>query len=105
MILRIRFRFVLLTLLLGIFGVGAYIFIKKQKMLNLLLPEMTEITLIEANIHNDTAYIEVHGVVVNRATYPMHIDSIVCDLTLGGTKLVSTNQYVKSQTILSMCIG
>ncbi|ASS49075.1 MAG: hypothetical protein A3D31_04910 [Candidatus Fluviicola riflensis] len=63
-------------------------------MLNLLLPEMTEITLIEANIHNDTAYIEVHGVVVNRAPYPMHIDSIVCDLTLGGTKLVSTNQYV-----------
>ncbi|MES2555245.1 MAG: hypothetical protein V4604_03790 [Bacteroidota bacterium] len=94
MTLRIRFRFVLMLLLFGICGIGIYIFIKKQKMMNLLIPEMTEITLIKADIHDDTAFIEVNAVVVNRAPYPMHIDSIVCDLSLGGTKLVSTNQYV-----------
>ena len=97
MVLRIRLRFVLLLLFFGIVGLGIYLFIRKQKMLNLLLPEMTEITLIKANIHDDTAFVEVSAVVVNRAPYPMHIDSIVCDLTLGGTRLVSTNQYVGVQ--------
>lgn len=94
MILKIRFWYVVLALLLGMVGFAVYLYVKKQKMLNLLLPEMTEITLIEANIHNDTAFVEVHAVVVNKAPYPMHIDSIVCDLTLGGTKLVSTNQFI-----------
>lgn len=60
MMLKIRFRHVLLILLLGIIGYTIYFFIQRQKMLNLLVPQVTEITLIKANIHADTAYIEVN---------------------------------------------
>lgn len=94
MMLKIRFRHVLLILLLGIIGYTIYFFVQRQKMLNLLVPQVTEITLIKANIHADTAYIEVNTIVVNKAPYEMNIDSVVCDLSLGGTKLVSTSQYV-----------
>lgn len=94
MILKIRLKFVFLILLLGAIGVAVFIYIRKQKMLNLILPEMTEITLIKAEIRNDTAFVEVSAIVQNKALYPMNIDSIVCDLSLGGTKLVSTSQYV-----------
>jgi LEA14-like dessication related protein len=94
MTLKIRFTYVLVIVLLGTIGLGIYLFIEKQKMLNLILPEMTEITLIKADIHSDTIFVEVHAIVVNRAPFSMNIDSIVCDLALGGTKLVSTSQYV-----------
>ena len=57
MMLKIRFRHVLLILLLGIIGYTIYFFVQRQKMLNLLVPQVTEITLIKANIHADTAYI------------------------------------------------
>lgn len=94
MILKIRFWYVLSIMLLGIVGFAVYLFIEKQKMLNLILPEITKITLIKANIHSDTVFIEVDAIVVNKAPYSMRIDSIVCDLSLGGTKLISTSQYV-----------
>lgn len=94
MMLKIRLWPVLLILFLGVGGYFIYLFIQKQKMLNLLLPEVTEITLIKADIHQDTAFIEVNTIVVNKAPYEMNIDSIVCDLALGGTLLVSTSNYV-----------
>jgi LEA14-like dessication related protein len=94
MILKIRLKFVIVILLLGTIGVAVFIYIRKQKMLNLILPEMTEITLIQAEIRNDTAFVQVSAIVQNKAPYEMNIDSIVCDLSLGGTKLVETSQYV-----------
>lgn len=84
---------VILILLVGI-GVPVYFIIKKQKMLNLIVPDLKEITLIRADIHQDTAHIAVNAVVQNKAPYDMKIDSIICELALGGTKLVSTSQYV-----------
>lgn len=88
-------RFLLfLLLLIATAALVVFLYIRRQKMLNLILPEMTEITLIKADIHSDTAFVEVSAIVVNRAPYPMNIDSIVCDLSLGGTTLVSTSQYV-----------
>jgi len=91
--LRIKFRYILLILLLGT-GLSVYLYIRKQKLLNLILPEVTEITLVKVEIHQDTASIDVYAVVENKAPYPMNIDSIVCDLSLGITKLVSTSQYI-----------
>src|SRR5688572_1230191 len=93
MILRIKFRYILLILLLGT-GLSIYLYIRKQKLLNLILPEVTEITLIKVEIHQDIASIEVNAIVENKAPYPMNIDSIVCELSLGVTKLVSTSQYI-----------
>lgn len=84
---------VVLILLVGI-GVPVYFIIKKQKMLNLIVPDLKEITLIRADIHQDTAHIEVNAVVENKAPYDMKIDSIVCELALGGTELISTSQYI-----------
>ncbi len=94
MMLKLRLWPVLLILFLGVGGYLIYLFIQRQKMLNLLLPEVTEITLIKADIHQDTAYIDVNTIVVNKAPYEMNIDSIICDLALGGTLLVSTSNYV-----------
>jgi len=94
MILKIRKWPVVLILIFGLIGYGIYYFIQRHKMLNLLVPEVTKITLIKADIHADTAFVEVNTIVVNKAPYAMSIDSIVCDLSLGGTKLVSVSQYV-----------
>ncbi len=91
---KIRFWRILLILLLGFGGVALYFILNRQKMLNLLVPEVTEITLIKADLHQDTAFIEVNTIVVNKAPYEMNIDSIICDLSLGGTKLISISQYV-----------
>ncbi len=89
----VRVLGVIVLVLIGV-ALAVFLYIRKQKMLNLILPEMTEITLIKANIQNDTAFVEVSAIVVNKAPYPMNIDSVVCDLSLGGTRLVSTSQYV-----------
>jgi LEA14-like dessication related protein len=94
MILKIRIRYVILVLLLGVIGYSIYYFIQRQKMINLLIPEVKEITLIKANLHADTAFIEVNMIVENKAPYRMSIDSIICNLSLGGTKIVSVSQYI-----------
>jgi len=94
MILKIRWKLPLILLLLVGIGLAVFLYIRKQKMLNMILPEMTEVTLIKAEIKNDTAFVEVSAVVQNKAPYAMKIDSIVCDLSLGGTILVSTSQFV-----------
>lgn len=92
--LRIRLAWVWLIILLGIGALILIIYIRKQKLLNLLLPEMTEITLVRGEIRNDTLFVSVNAVVENKAPYDMNIDSIVCDLSLGGKTLVSTSQYI-----------
>ena len=92
--LRIRFAWVWLIILLGICALVLIIYIRKQKLLNLLLPEMTEITLVKGEIRNDTVFVNVDAVVKNKAPYEMNIDSIVCELSLGGKTLVSTSQYI-----------
>lgn len=94
MILKIRLRYVIVVLLLGVVGYSVYYFIQRQKMMNLLIPEVKEITLIKVNLHADTAFIEVNMIVENKAPYRMSIDSIVCNLSLGGTKIVSVGQYI-----------
>jgi len=91
---RTRFNYFLLFLILGLGVLTMIIYVRRQKLLNLLLPEMTEITLVRGEIHNDTLFLNVNAIVLNKAPYDMRIDSIVCDLTLGGTNLVSTSQYV-----------
>jgi|GEM_PF-2481175 len=94
MTLKFRFRHVLLILILGIIGYAVYFFIQRHRLMNLVLPEVKEITLIKADIHSDTAFVEVNMIVVNKAPYRMSIDSIICNLSLGGTKLVSVSQYI-----------
>ncbi len=94
MTLRIRPWPIILILLLGGAGYLIYFLIERHKMLNLLLPEVTEITLVKATIRQDTAFVEVNMILTNKAPYEMNIDSIVCDLSLGGTKLLAVSEYV-----------
>lgn len=94
MTLRLRAWPIILILLLGGVGYLIYFLIERHKMLNLLLPEVTEITLVKADIRQDTAFVEVNMILTNKAPYEMNIDSIVCDLSLGGTKLLAVSQYV-----------
>jgi LEA14-like dessication related protein len=89
-----RFKYVALLLLLVLGGGTAYYLTHKQKLLKYVVPEITKITLIEADIHHDTAFIDVYAIAQNNAPYPINIDSIVCDLSLGGTKLLSEKQYI-----------
>lgn len=94
MTLKFRFRHVLVILILGIIGYAVYFLIQRHKLLNLALPEVKEITLIKVDIHSDTAFVEVNMIVMNKAPYRMSIDSVICNLSLGGTKLVSVSQYI-----------
>jgi len=83
-----------LAVLVIIGGLAAYLLTHKQKLLRYVVPEITKITLIEADIHNDTAFIDVYAIAKNNAPYRIDVDSIECELWLGGTKLLSEKEYV-----------
>jgi LEA14-like dessication related protein len=94
MTLRIRARWVVLILLAGITGVVVYYLTHKKELLKYVVPEITKITLIEADIHSDTAFLQIHAIAQNNAPYRISVDSILCELSLDGTKLLSEKQYV-----------
>lgn len=89
-----RFKHFLLVLLLMIAGTVVYFMVNKKAALSFILPEIKKITLIKAHIHSDTAYVEIYAIAQNNAPYKISIDSIVCDLSLGGTKLLSEKEHI-----------
>jgi LEA14-like dessication related protein len=94
MTLRIRFRWVWWILLAGIIGVVIYFLTHKKELLKFVVPEITKITLVEADIHSDTAFLKIHAIAQNNAPYRISVDSILCELSLDGTRLLSENQYI-----------
>lgn len=94
MTLRIRFGWAAGILLAGIVGVVVYYLLNKKELLKYVVPEITKITLIEADIHSDTAFIKIHAIAQNKAPYHISVDSIICDLSIGGTKLLSEKEHV-----------
>lgn len=94
MILKLKLRHVLLILLAALAGVVIYFLTNKKEALKFVLPEITKVTLIQSNIHDDTAHIDVFVIAENNSPYKMSIDSVVFDLSIGGEKVLSERQFI-----------
>ena len=92
--LRIRWKYVLLILVLVLAGTGLYYYKNQKKLLKFVLPEVQEITLIRTEIKQDTAYIDIFALAQNRSPYKLHIDSIYCDVYLASKKLITEKQKI-----------
>lgn len=91
---RIVWIAVLSVLIITGTGLGLYYYKNQKAALKLLLPEIRKITLIRADIRQDTAYIDVFALAVNRSPYKLNIDSIYCDIYLGGKKLITEKRFI-----------
>ncbi|MDZ4758150.1 MAG: hypothetical protein SGJ10_08430 [Bacteroidota bacterium] len=92
--MRKVFKYVFIFLcIVGLLAGAAYYWFDPAKALH-FVPNLNKLNNIYAKIHSDTAYIEVEGVLENKAPYKLTIDSLVSELELGGVKLVAERQAV-----------
>lgn len=81
-------------ILLVLGGIALFLYLNRRKALKYVLPEIKQITLIEATIKNDTAYMTMHAIVENTSPYEMNIDSIIASLSLDNTQLLSERKHL-----------
>lgn len=89
-----RRRIWIAAIVLILAGTALVLYLNRRKAIKYILPEIREFTLIEATIRDDTAYMDVHAIVQNTSPYEMNIDSIIADLSIGGTQLLSERSRV-----------
>lgn len=65
---------------------------RKVKARRLLLPELTKVTLVRIDIHSDTVFLTIFAIAQNKSPWTMHIDSILCTVSLGGVPLVKEQE-------------
>ena len=95
MILLIRFRYIVLIAILAVLaGLAIYFLTNKKEALKFVVPELTKVTLIKVDIHEDTAFVDVYAIAENSSPYKMSIDSIIYDLSIGGVEIISERQYI-----------
>lgn len=88
MLLKIRFKYVALILLLVLTGVALYFYKNQKAALKFVLPEVEKITLLKATIKKDTVYLEVFVLAENNSPYKLNIDSAYCEFFLDGKRLM-----------------
>ena len=94
MVLFIRFRYVLILLLIGLAGIIFYYYKNPRKALNLFVPEIEKVYFVRANIHHDTAHVEFFMIAKNKSPYVLNIDSVYYTARLENVKLISERQYM-----------
>ncbi len=87
-----RKYFVIFLIILGLVFVGLYYWLNPKKALKFAIPNLNELSYVNAKIKSDTAYIEVIGVLENEAPYKITIDSLVYSLELAGVTLIAEKQ-------------
>lgn len=79
--------------LIGIL-VLAWFWLAPSKAVNFVLPDINELSYVNAKIESDTAHFEIIGVIENKAPYSIHIDSIDYEFELAGELLICEKQKV-----------
>lgn len=77
------------ALLAGLLAAVWYFWLNPSKALNFALPNLNQLSYINATIRSDTAHIAVIGVLENKAPYKLTIDSLRYRLELAGATLIS----------------
>lgn len=83
-------KIIILSLFIILIAAGIFIFLKfynPKKAINLILPDLSEITFINANIVNDSAHIKVNMIAQNKSPYKITIDSVYFEVKLDSHQL------------------
>lgn len=83
---------IVIILLIGI-GVIA-IFFNPKKGLKLVLPDLDDITLVNAAIENDTAYVGVDMVLENKSIFKLDLDTLFYKVVLADSMLFNQTQVL-----------
>jgi LEA14-like dessication related protein len=76
-------------------GVGMMVLLfNPKKGLKLVLPDLDDIVLINANIKNDTAYVGVNMVLENKSIFKLHIDTLFYKISLADSLLFNQTQVL-----------
>lgn len=81
---------ILIILLIGI-GIIA-IFFNPKKGLRLVLPDLDDITLVNATIANDTAYVDVDLLLENKSIFKLDLDTLFYKIVLADSLLFNQTQ-------------
>lgn len=63
-----------------------------SKAVNFILPDINELSYVNAKIESDTAHIEIVGILHNKAPYRISIDSLTYNIELAGVTLVAEHK-------------
>lgn len=83
---------VLVVILLGV-GIIA-MFFNPKKGLKLVLPDLDDITLVNAAIENDTAYVGIGMVLENKSIFKLDLDTLFYRIMLADTMLFNSTQVL-----------
>lgn len=89
----LKYSLILLAVLV-LLVLGAYIWFRPAKALNLALPNLNHLNHVFAKVKGDTAYIDVIATLENKAPYKIAIDTLDYTFKLAGVKLVSEKQII-----------
>lgn len=92
--MRQKSKYLITTIsVIGILAL-AWFWLAPSKAVNFVLPDINELSYINAMIESDTAHFEIIGVIENKAPYSIHIDSIDYEFELAGELLICEHQKV-----------
>ncbi len=83
---------IVIVLLIGI-GIIA-IFFNPKKGLKLVLPDLDDITLVNATIENDTAYVDVDMLLENKSIFKLDLDTLFYRIVLADSLLFNQTQVL-----------
>lgn len=85
---------IMILFLLGLLTSVWYFWLNPKKAINLALPNLNQLSSVNTKIMADTAYINVIGIIENKAIYKISIDHLAYNIKLADTKLISEKQKI-----------
>ncbi len=88
-------RWIIAIVIILLIGVGVIaIFFNPKKGLKLVLPDLDDITLVNAAIENDTAYVGVDMVLENKSIFKIDLDTLFYKVVLADSVLFNQTQVL-----------
>jgi len=88
-------KWIIAIVILLLAGIGVIaIFFNPKKGLKLVLPDLNDITLINAAIKNDTAYVDINMVLENKSIFKLDLDTLFYKITLADSLLFNQTQVL-----------
>ena len=91
---RLRVFIIILLLILGAIAIFIY-FYNPRKAIDLILPDMSRITYINANVKNDSIRTKVDVIVQNKSPYKLTIDTVYFQINLNNELLLQESVPVQ----------
>ena len=88
-------KWIIAVLVVILFGAGIIaVFFNPKKGLKLVLPDLDDITLVNAAIENDTAYVGIGMVLENKSIFKLDLDTLFYRIMLADTMLFNSTQVL-----------